>query len=606
MLRRGSRGGTRKDENVTAAESSAPLAPPLAEVPLPAPDVATLLRRNVDENGDRPALRFGERIWTHGELLAEAESFAALFRAKLDPGRPPHVGVLLDNTPDYVFALCGAALSGSVVAGLNYTRHGVHLARDIAHTDLQLVLTEPRHAAQLDSALDGLELPGGVLVSSRFADGGDPPARGNSLEGALDAVGDLPEMETRSGESATDVDALWVLLFTSGTSDAPKAVRCTQRRLLTTGNRMAMMLELAPEDVGYAAMPLFHTNSLMAGLAPALVAGASLSLARRFSASGFLPDVRRYGVTWFNYTGKLLTYLLATRPGADDADTSLRVAFGNEGSPQVVDEAATRFGVRIIDVFGSTEGAIALDRTGNRPSGSIGRLRQGIMVVDESGNEAPRAQFDADGRLTNAADSVGELVNTLGVGPFEGYYRNDQAMQQTTRKGWYWSGDLGYVDDDGWVYFAGRTADWLRVDGENFTAAPIEAIIGRHPDVLLASVYGVPAPDSGDQVMAALVLRGGAAFDGKALAEWLDGQPDLGPKWRPTFVRISDALPSTPTNKILTRTLVHEKFRHDRVAGDPLYRRARGAPEFGPFSETDESALRAEFESHGRARAWDL
>jgi len=589
---------------VTAAESSAPLAPPLAEVPLPAPDVATLLRRNVAENGDRPALRFGERIWTHGELLAEAERFAALFRARLEAGRPPHVGVLLDNTPDYVFALCGAALSGSVVAGLNYTRYGVHLARDIAHTDVQLVLTEPRHAAQLDSALEGLELPGGVLVSSRFADADDPPARGESLDEALDAVGALPE--TRSGDSASDVDALWVLLFTSGTSDAPKAVRCTQRRLLTTGNRMAMMLELAPEDVGYAAMPLFHTNSLMAGLAPALVAGASLSLARRFSASGFLPDVRRYGVTWFNYTGKLLTYLLATPPGADDADTSLRVAFGNEGSPQVVEEAATRFGVRIIDVFGSTEGAIALDRAGNRPSGSIGRLRQGIMVVDDAGNEAPRAQFDADGRLTNAADSVGELVNTLGVGPFEGYYRNDQAMQQTTRKGWYWSGDLGYVDDDGWVFFAGRTADWLRVDGENFTAAPVEAIIGRHPDVLLASVYGVPAPDSGDQVMAALVLREGAAFDGKAFAAWLDGQPDLGPKWRPTFVRISDALPSTPTNKVLTRTLVHEKFRHDRVAGDPLYRRARGTPEFGPFTDTDESALHAEFESHGRARAWDL
>lgn len=589
-----------------AAASSAPLAPPLAEVPLPAPDMATLLRRNVAENGDRPALRFGERIWTHSELFAEAERFAALFRAKLEPGRPPHVGLLLDNTPDYVFALCGAALSGSVVAGLNYTRHGVHLARDIVHTDLQLVLTEPRHAAQLDSALEGLELSGGVLVSSRFADSDDPPARGASLDEALDAVGDLPQTQPSDTDSTTDVDALWVLLFTSGTSDAPKAVRCTQRRLLTTGNRMAMMLELVPEDVGYAAMPLFHTNSLMAGLAPALVAGASLSLARRFSASGFLPDVRRYGVTWFNYTGKLLTYLLATPARADDAETSLRVAFGNEGSPQVVKEAATRFGMRVIDVFGSTEGAIALDRTGNRPSGSIGRLRQGIMVVDEAGNEAPRARFDADGRLTNAADSVGELVNTLGVGPFEGYYRNEAAMEQTTRQGWYWSGDLGYVDDDGWVYFAGRTADWLRVDGENFTAAPIEAIIGRHPDVLLASVYGVPAPDSGDQVMAALVLRDGAAFDGKAFAAWLDGQPELGPKWRPTFVRISDALPSTPTNKIVTRTLIHEKFRHDRVAGDPLYRRARGAPEFGPFTETDESALHAEFESHGRARAWDL
>jgi fatty-acyl-CoA synthase len=526
-----------------------------------------------------------------------------LFRARLDPQRPPHVGVLLDNTPDYVFALCGAALSGSVLAGLNYTRHGEQLARDIVHTDLQLVLTEPRHEAQLGTALEGVDLPGGVLVSSRFAQGDDPPARNASLQDALDAVGDAADAST---DPATDVDALWVLLFTSGTSAAPKAVRCTQRRLLTTGNRMAMMLELKPEDVGYAAMPLFHTNSLMAGLAPALVAGASLSLARRFSASGFLPDVRRYGVTWFNYTGKLLTYLLATPPRGDDADNSLRVAFGNEGSPQVVEEAATRFGVRIIDVFGSTEGAIALDRTGDRPSGSIGRLRQGIMVVDEAGNEAPRARFDDDGRLGNAADCVGELVNTLGVGPFEGYYRNDQAMEQTTRKGWYWSGDLGYVDDDGWVYFAGRTADWLRVDGENFTAAPIEAIIGRHPDVLLASVYGVPAPDSGDQVMAALVLRDGADFDGAAFAEWLDRQPDLGPKWRPTFVRISKALPSTPTNKILTRTLIREKFRHDRVAGDPLYQRVRGASRFRPFTETHESALHAAFESHGRAGAWDL
>ena len=183
------------------------------------------------------------------------------------------------------------------------------------------------------------------------------------------------------------------------------------------------------------------------------------------------------------------------------------------------------------------------------------------MVVDEDGHEAPRADFDADGRLVNADRCVGEIVNTLGVGPFEGYYRNEEAMRRTTRNGWYWSGDLGYVDEDGWVYFAGRTSDWLRVDGENFPAAPIEAIIGRHPDVLLASVYGVPDPDSGDQVMAALVLREGAAFDGASFAAWLDGQADLSPKWRPRFVRVCAALPTTPTNKILTRTLVHEKFR---------------------------------------------
>jgi fatty-acyl-CoA synthase len=596
--------------SAVSGESAPAIAPALVEVPLPAADVAALLRRNGTEERyrDRPALRFGDRIWTHQELLAEAEHFAALYRARLDPRRPPHVGVLLDNTPDYVFALCGAGLAGAAAVGLNHTRRGEHLAHDISHTDVQLVITEPRHQAQLEAATGGADLPGGILVSERFVDGNDPQVRGESLDRALETAwadhGARPSDVARATDCSVDV--LWALLFTSGTSAAPKAVCCTQRRLLTTGNRMAMMLDLGPDDVGYAAMPLFHANSLMSGLAPALVAGASLSLTRRFSASRFLSDVRHYGATWFNYTGKVLAYLLATPERLDDADNPLRVAFGNEGSPHVVEQAATRFGVNIIDVFGSTEGAIALDRTGDRPRGSIGRLRQGIVVVHEDGLEVPRARFDGEGGLVNAEQCVGEIVNTLGVGPFEGYYRNEEAMRHATRHGWYWSGDLGYVDEDGWVYFAGRTSDWLRVDGENFPGAPIEAIMSRHPDVMLASVYGVPDPDSGDQVMVALVLNEDIVFDGRSFVSWLSMQPDLSPKWWPRFIRLCKTLPCTPSNKILTRTLAHEKFRSDLVGGDPVYVRNPGSDTFRRFSDEDESALRSAFESSGRRRFWDL
>ncbi|HLM97484.1 MAG TPA: AMP-binding protein, partial [Acidimicrobiales bacterium] len=137
--------------SVAPRATLAALAPPLAEVPLPAPNAAALLRRNGTDPGyaDCPALRFGDRQWTHRELLAESERFAALCRARLDPGRPPHVGLLLDNTPDYVFALCGAGLAGAAVAGLNYTRRGEHLGHDITHTDVQFVITEPRHEEQL-------------------------------------------------------------------------------------------------------------------------------------------------------------------------------------------------------------------------------------------------------------------------------------------------------------------------------------------------------------------------------------------------------------------------------------------------------------------------
>jgi len=581
------------------------LAPAPGEAPLPAANAAALLRRNGTdpEFASRPALHFGDRTWSHAEMYAEATRYAALFRERLDPQRPPHVGVLLDNTPDYVFCLAGAGLVGAAVVGLNHTRRDEHLLADIEYTDVQLLVTEPRHQELLAPVAGDLTMPGGVLVSQRFADGDDPPrTMGESLDAALDrwapGTGD-PGLEP-------DVETLWVLLFTSGTSAAPKAVRCTQRRLLTTGNRMTMVLDVGPDDVGYLAMPLFHSNSLMVGLAPALVAGASVGLARRFSASRFLEDVRRYGATWFNYTGKPLAYLLATPERPDDADNPLRLAYGNEGSPHVVEAVAKRFGVAVVDVFGSTEGGIALDRSGGVPRGSVGKLRQGIKVVDPDGNERERAVFDADGRLVNAAQCVGEIVNVEGVGPFEGYYRNAEAMARTTRNGWYWSGDLGYVDTDGWVFFAGRTSDWLRVDGENFPAAPIEAIVVRHPDVVLASVYGVPDVDSGDQVMAALVLRDGAEFDPVAFAAWVDAQSDLSPKWRPRYVRLSKVLPTTPTNKVLVRTLVHQKFRGDRVDGDRVLVRGRGEDRYRPFGDDEEAALRQAFVESGRAQAWDL
>jgi len=236
----------------------------------------------------------------------------------------------------------------------------------------------------------------------------------------------------------------------------------------------------------------------------------------------------------------------------------------------------------------------------------VGRLRQGIKVVDPEGNERPRAAFDGEGRLVNAEDCVGEIVNVDGVGPFEGYYRNAEAMARTTRNGWYWSGDLGYVDADDWVYFAGRTSDWLRVDGENFPAAPVESIVARHPDIVLASVYGVPDVDAGDQVMAAVVLRDGTVFDSGAFAAWIDAQPDLSPKWRPRYVRVCAALPTTPTNKVLVRTLVHQKFRSDLVGADPVFVRARGDAAYRRFGPDEEAALRGAFEESGRVRAWDL
>ena len=128
-----------------------------------------------------------------------------------------------------------------------------------------------------------------------------------------------------------------------------------------------------------------------------------------------------------------------------------------------------------------------------------------MKVLDpETMAETPDAEFGPDGRLLNPDEATGELVNTQGAGAFVGYYKDPDAEAERMRGGMYWSGDLAYRDADGFVYFAGRTADWLRVDGENIAAAPVERILLRHPSISEAAVYAVPDESVGDQVMAAL------------------------------------------------------------------------------------------------------
>jgi fatty-acyl-CoA synthase len=571
---------------------------------MPAPNAAALLRRNATDAAirDRPAVKFGDRVWTHGEYVEEARRWSQLFLARAPAGRALHVGVLLDNTPDYLFALGGAALAGAAVVGLNHTRRDEHLLHDIEHTHVGLIVTEPRHAPLLEPIAGRLPTEAdNLLVSTCFADGDDPePSLGKPLDDALAGVHAVdPGLEP-------DPDTLWGLIFTSGTSAAPKAVICSQRRFMVTGNRMGMIMDLGPDDVGYVCMPLFHSNALMVGWAPSIVYGASVGLGRRFSASRWLADVRRYGSTYFNYTGKPLAYLLATPELPDDADNPLRVAFGNEGSPEVVEAFSRRFGVDVIDAYGATEGGVAVDRDAEERAGALGKVVPAVKVVDEEGNERPRARFDGEGRLLNADECVGEIVNTAGAGPFEGYYNNTEANERTLRFGWYWTGDLGYLDDDGYLYFAGRNADWLRVDGENFPAAPIEAALSRHPDVVLAAVYGVPDDQAGDQVMAGVVLRDGSRFDPAGFAAWVDAQDGIGPKWRPRYVRILRDPPTTGTNKIVKRSLVHQKWRSDQVGGDDVYVRARGEAAYRSFTADDERELRESFVRYKRDRFWDL
>jgi len=488
------------------------------------------------EHDDSPALIAGDARWSWREYVAASRGRAQSLARLLPTGAPPHVGVLLDNTPEMAIQLAAAGWGGHVLVGLNTTRRGHGLLADIRKADVQVIVTDDAYRP----LLDGLDLSGVTVVDSTWF---DQP---------FETVAARPPQGPKEG--LPTADSLFMLIFTSGTSGEPKAVRITHEKITFPAAYLTERLGLSSDDVHYVSMPLFHSNAVIAGWAPALHNGASIALAPRFSASGFLADVRRYGATYANYVGKPLSYVMATPALPDDADNPLHLVFGNEGNEGDIAAFGERFGCRVVDGFGSTENAVIISRVEGTPPGSLGQPGPGVAILDaETGLECPRAVFGDSGQVLNLDEAVGELVNTTGTGQFAGYYNDEAATAERMRGGMYWSGDLAYQDVDGWIYYAGRTADWLRVDGENLAAAPIERILLRHPLVSEAAVYGVPDPRSGDQLVAALVVTGPLVAE--EFGAFLADQPDLGTKAWPRFVRVVDALPRTATNKVLKREL---------------------------------------------------
>ncbi|GAA3441946.1 AMP-binding protein [Planomonospora venezuelensis] len=551
---------------------------------------------------DRPGLLFEDRTWSWREYVAECRARAAWMDARSGTARARgedaragvpgaasggpartarrtgalHVGVLFDNVPELLFLLGGAALSGHVLVALNPTRGPAELARDADATDVDVILHDPVHAGlAAEAAALRSAPPAGVPSGSAPLPG--PPATGPP---AADA------------SARTGPGGLVMLIFTSGTSGRPRAVKVTQRKIAVPGTSLAALL--TPEDVVYCAMPLFHSGAIMAAYAPAAASGAALVLRRRFSASGLMDDVRRYGVTYLHYVGKALSYVLATPETPADRENTLKIAFGNEGSATATRRFGERFGCHVIDAFGSTETAIAITPDPSGPPGCLGRLPEGVEIRDPATGERRPPGIIENGRLVNGDEAIGELVNTRGLGLFDGYYNDPEADRERIRDGAFWSGDMAYADGDGYVFFAGRGTERLRVDGENLAVAPIEAAVREFPGVVEAAVYPVPDAAAGDQVMAALVTSG--AWDAAEFAAFLDGRADLSRKAVPRYVRLSAELPQTPSHKVVKRLLAAEAWR----TGDPVWWRPPREREWRLLTPEDTRQIEHEFVRHGR------
>jgi fatty-acyl-CoA synthase len=581
------------------------------------------------EIGKRIAIRHGDRVWSYREFRDESVRVAHFLRRRLGPlsdDRPGHVAMLVENHPELLSLYAGCAYAGMTLFGVNNGLRGDTLAGVLEQSRARLLVVDEALLPEVERVRDRLRhVAAENLLVLR--------TRSETSLGEQDFVECLCREAARPGVSldtpAVDVrpETNLMVIYTSGTTGLPKGINNNHAKLLLIGRTVAAQLQLGEDAVGYACMPLFHSNAMFLGFQPAFDVGGTLSMRERFSATGFVPDVLRYGVTYWNYVGEPVHYILTAiekQYAGDEARireeitlhprNRLRFALGNGASPPDIDRFVRWLGLEdMFELYGSTEAAISTFRKKTDPRGSVGELTDPrVKILDERGQECAVARIDADGKLLNYAQAVGEICRVApDTALFQGYYENPDANQKKYRNGVYHSGDLGHVwirEGRRFLYFDGRTDDWIRKDGENFSAAQVARLLQEHSDVALAAAYGVPCPVADEWVMAALELREGARFDPQEFFDFCERQVTQGGmdrKWVPDFVRIVQGFEFTETQKILVRNLKRVHYDRRRLAAEPIFWRRRGDTCFRPLGAEDYEALRREFQQSERLELLD-
>lgn len=567
---------------------------------------------------DRVFLKQGDRMWTYRRYRAEAVRMAHFLRRRLgriDDDRPGHVAMFTQNHLEVVALFGGCAYGALTLFGINTGLRGEVLAGVINQSRARVLVVDARLLAEIERVRKQLICvpPENILVLGSAPNGGPWEA---DLAACLEK--EVGPVDDALAPPAVDVQPQHnqMVIYSSGTTGLPKGIKNDHLKLCFIGAAVVANMGLNPEDVGYACMPFFHSNSIFLGLMPALWCGGALAIRERFSATQFVPDVFRYGVTFWNYVGEPVHYVLTAierRYGGDEEriaaeitnhpQNRLRYALGNGAAPPDIERFIRWFGLEdVFELYGSTEAAISTFRRKGDPRGSVGEITDpAVKILDENGRECPPAEIGPNGQILNYERCVGEICRVADPGLFQGYFDDPEADRAKYRDGVYHSGDLGHVwirDGKRYLFFDGRTEDWIRKDGENFSAGQVARLLSEHPDVALAVAYGVPCPVSDELVMAVLKMRPGREFDPQGFLEWCRRQVREGSmdeKWVPDFVRIVDDFEYTPTQKIVVRHLKKAHFDRRVLPDAPIYWRRRGDPSFRPFTVADYMALREEF-----------
>lgn len=500
------------------------------------------LRGCAERGGDRVAIRVMGAAKSYAGLDRDADRLAAGLGAGVGLAPGDRAAVVMRNSLACVDTWFAMARAGIVDVPVNVAQRGDGLAYVLGQSRSRAVVCDIEFADRLAEVMPELpELRHVVLHRTGAADPGTPSFGPGVAVHELpslyhDAAPRLPSLE--AGDTA-------VILYTSGTTGPPKGAMLSHGANLTLTRQTRWLMGYGSGDVLYTAFPLFHINARYTTVTCALEAGARCVLEQRFSAGAFWDTCRAGGVTAFNYMGALIMMLWKQPPRPDDADHPVRRGFGAPCPPEVWEPFEERFGVRLTEVYGSTEVPIVTQNgtaaagLADRRVGTAGRSSglYDVRIVDESDREV-------------APGVAGEIVVAArpNHATFSGYYDMTEATAEVWRGGWFHTGDRGVMDAGGYLTFIDRLKDCVRRRGENISSWEVEQSIARHPAVLEAAVVGVPSDLSEEEVLACVVLKPGHSLTGAGLIEHCAGR--MADFAVPRYVRWMDELPRNASERV--------------------------------------------------------
>ena len=510
-----------------------------------------MLQSRVEQHPDKLALIFKDGRWSYAEFSREVDRVAHGF-IRIGVKKDDRIAFVLPNCAEFLFAVFAVTKIGAVFVPLNPQYTAEEAEYVLQHSEASIILTSAELLPLIDAVRDSLPDLKQVIVT------GDGPApKALSWDQFLSGVAD------KEINVAIDPEELASITYTSGTTDRPKGVMLSQYAYAFAPRMRAHGLGWDQNDRVLCVLPLFHVNALCHTCIAMLSVGGSIVLTEKFSASRFWAEVREHAITTSSIMRTIPQILLSLPERSDDGDNSLRLVV-TLLSPEMHLRFEERFNLKAVPSYSLTEDILSAIGPSNMPKEKLGSCGvplapevHTLAIHDEAGQALPPGK-------------AGEIVKRSPT-VMKGYYKNPEASAKALKNGWLYTGDLGYLDKDGYLYFVDRVKDMVRRGDENISSEEVERVLNSHPQVAESAVIAVPDPIRGEEVKAYIVLKSPTTPESMPPEKiWSFCKLHLSAYKVPRYLEYRGELPKTPSSKVQKNILRDESQQPSSKTFDRL------------------------------------